>query len=589
MAITEGETLPKKGFVGAKRGEMGRFRSEGADSGGRGVVDVESPEGFRHKAQMTERHTSEQDYDDAPYLGQPYDKTHPNRLRALAALYGVAAPEVATSRILELGCATGENIIPLAAHYPEADIVGIDFSARQIETAKERSTAAGLSNLRFEHLSITDIDGAFGEFDYIISHGIFSWTPEDVRRHAVKVSSQNLSANGLAYMSFNALPGWSSVKSLRDFMRYHGRDADTPEAKVAAAREAYDFLEATTKDSSAPAHQQWLSEINRLKTFSDSHLLHDHLEEDSNPFYFHEVMAVAQEFGLQHICDSDLALQKTPRLTEQQVTLLNGLPDSIARQQYLDILNNRRFRMAILCKATRQVQENLSGDGLRTLYFRLDKDIPENVARASLPLAAPMDISFQGGPIYHVPSSAVLALWFVLGQLRRDEATAEQIIQTVGSKLHQANALSPGQDANALAQELMPLLVQCLFDGVISPMAEKPAKRGHPDHPTPEVMSYARQQVMEFGWFTNCYHQQVTPPPAMAALIKKMDGTRTKSQLYQVLYDYRKAQGHLDRFIAQSTLPPAEARRQYEAQTERDTAAFYADCLRACGMQGILT
>src|SRR5205814_7202869 len=71
-------------------------------------------------------------YDEVPYESHAYFEAHPDRLAVVATLFGMAPPPVATARVLELGCASGGNLIPMALALPEARFVGVDLSARQV-------------------------------------------------------------------------------------------------------------------------------------------------------------------------------------------------------------------------------------------------------------------------------------------------------------------------------------------------------------------------------------------------------------------------------------------------------------------------
>ena len=87
------------------------------------------------------------DYDALPYVSVPYPQTQPARLAGIAGLFGVRAPDATRARVLELGCASGGNIVPLAARFPEARFVGIDLSARQVAEGQARVAALGLGNI----------------------------------------------------------------------------------------------------------------------------------------------------------------------------------------------------------------------------------------------------------------------------------------------------------------------------------------------------------------------------------------------------------------------------------------------------------
>ncbi len=71
-------------------------------------------------------------YDTTPYAGSPYCHTHPSLLAAYGSLYGLSPPNPDDCRVLELGCADGGNLIPIAYDLPDSQFIGIDFSAVQI-------------------------------------------------------------------------------------------------------------------------------------------------------------------------------------------------------------------------------------------------------------------------------------------------------------------------------------------------------------------------------------------------------------------------------------------------------------------------
>jgi SAM-dependent methyltransferase len=158
-------------------------------------------------------------YDELPYDDRPIFRTHPGRMAANARLFGMNPPPVETARVLELGCAAGANIIPLAVFYPGAEFVGIDLGRRQIEDGVRRISGLGLANIELRCESITDLPHDAGSFDYIICHGVYSWVPEPVREAILALCRRHLSPNGVAYVSYNVLPGWRAMQPLRDALR----------------------------------------------------------------------------------------------------------------------------------------------------------------------------------------------------------------------------------------------------------------------------------------------------------------------------------------------------------------------------------
>ncbi|WP_338821638.1 class I SAM-dependent methyltransferase [Bradyrhizobium septentrionale] len=121
-------------------------------------------------------------YDKVYYPGHVYGHTHPNHLAAIATVYGMQPAAVERCRVLELGCGVGGNLLPMAFQYPDSEFIGIDLSGATIERGQRNIAALGLSNIKLLHCDIMDVDAAFGQFDYIIAHGVFHGYPRTCAR-----------------------------------------------------------------------------------------------------------------------------------------------------------------------------------------------------------------------------------------------------------------------------------------------------------------------------------------------------------------------------------------------------------------------
>ncbi|HEV3386835.1 MAG TPA: class I SAM-dependent methyltransferase, partial [Gemmata sp.] len=181
-------------------------------------------------------------YDEVPYECHPYPQTHPSRLATIATLFGLSPPPVDNCRVLELGCAGGGNLIPMAEALPESSFVGVDLSLRQIGDGETIVRNLGLMNISLRHASIADVDESYGMFDYVICHGVFSWVPQSTQRKILDISAKCLTPNGVAYVSYNTYPGWHMRGMIRDMMRYHALRFETPDHRVKQARALLDFL-----------------------------------------------------------------------------------------------------------------------------------------------------------------------------------------------------------------------------------------------------------------------------------------------------------------------------------------------------------
>ncbi len=173
--------------------------------------------------------TDPNSYDEVPYSHQPYPQSHPDRLATLGRLFGLSPSPITHCRVLELGCARGGNLIPMAFHLPNSEFIGVELSARQAEMARKTVQDLNLDNVRVENASILDVDRSWGTFDYIISHGVYSWVPEEVQDRILTISSRNLAPQGIAYISYNTYPGWHMRGMVRDMMLFHANQFPDPE------------------------------------------------------------------------------------------------------------------------------------------------------------------------------------------------------------------------------------------------------------------------------------------------------------------------------------------------------------------------
>ena len=78
-------------------------------------------------------------YEQVPYPSLPYKQSHPDRLATLAHLFGLRPRRVTRSRVIEIGCNAGGNLIPMAATLPGTHFVGVDGSAAAIESPTRSS------------------------------------------------------------------------------------------------------------------------------------------------------------------------------------------------------------------------------------------------------------------------------------------------------------------------------------------------------------------------------------------------------------------------------------------------------------------
>ena len=81
-------------------------------------------------------------------------------LACLARLHGIDAVSPGECNVLELGCASGGNLIPMAARLPNSRFLGIELSPEQAQEGADRVTELGLGNCEIRQANILDVAAA---------------------------------------------------------------------------------------------------------------------------------------------------------------------------------------------------------------------------------------------------------------------------------------------------------------------------------------------------------------------------------------------------------------------------------------------
>ncbi|MDX2223608.1 MAG: class I SAM-dependent methyltransferase [Rhodospirillaceae bacterium] len=96
--------------------------------------------------------------------------------RAVARWMRERFPDFRPRRILDLGAAHGNNTLPLAAAYPEAEVVALDAGAPMMRYGHARAQSMGFANVRFVQGNAEELDDALGRFDWIQTTMVFHET-----------------------------------------------------------------------------------------------------------------------------------------------------------------------------------------------------------------------------------------------------------------------------------------------------------------------------------------------------------------------------------------------------------------------------
>jgi len=467
-------------------------------------------------------------YDEFPYQSVALVETHPERLATVAAIFGMDTADVRTSRILEIGCAGGGNLIPLATILPDATFVGVDYSPRQIAQAEETAKAVGVTNVTFHAKSVTDLTREFGEFDYIICHGVYSWVTDEVKTAILRVASENLAPIGVAYISFNTFPGWHVPGMIREMMMYHVRDMPDPAGKVKAARAFLEFLGENVADKEGHYGKILREEAQQLRPHADSYVLHEHLEDLNHPIYFHEFARRAADHGLKYLGDSRVWAMAAAAQPPLSATLDRVAKDPITREQYYDFLTNRRFRRTLLCHEQAGASGVASIERVKTL----------RASAAVWPTTSPTDfvskvsIDFRAADgLIRLSTTEPLfkAALVILTEAFPRSLGFEELWALTKSKLARSG-VEPGANTDLLAARLL----QGFGANAVELHTFEPPLPVEPSD-TPEALPMARIVAETSQSVPNYRHRQATISEFDRLVIRQLDGTHTRAEIVERL------------------------------------------------------
>jgi SAM-dependent methyltransferase len=302
-------------------------------------------------------------YDKVVYPSVIFSQTHPDRLAAIAALHGLEAPPLATARILEIGGGDGLNLLAMAHGWPDARFLSFDFSREATARGKAMLASSGLRNIRIELGDILDAARDLSaEFDYVIAHGVYSWVPHHVREALMIIIGRVLSPHGIAFVSYNAMPGGGLRATIRSMLLHATAGIIDPEARVAAAR-AFLADYAVSRPNDRPIVAGMRTVAAPMVRKLPSSIFHDELADNFHPQALVDVVAAAQQNGLAFLNDA------SPQM------MADGLPEEdwedarvVAEAQASDNQAMCFFHETLLVRASRSIKRSPDLDRVRQLY-----------------------------------------------------------------------------------------------------------------------------------------------------------------------------------------------------------------------------
>lgn len=469
-----------------------------------------------------------EEYNNAPYQSFPFYQTHPGHLFTLAKLFGLKPKPIEKARVLELGCASGGNLIPMAHHLPQAEFVGIDLADKQIEDGLKEIANLKLNNITLKAQSVLDFDASNGKFDYIICHGVYSWVDDEVRNKILEICKNNLSPQGIAYISYNTLPGWNMVNSVKDLMQWHTQSITDPALKAQQARTVLKFISDGLHEDQSPYAAFLRNEINLLSRHADSYLLHEHLSSYNNPVYFHQFMEQATPHKLSYLSDAILETMFTENLPPVFANELKKITNIIVTGQYMDFIRNQRFRCTLLCHDDQKINRSLKTTDIENFYIQLVGK-PENPALSESDLGEGKEIAFTNGAVtYKIRNKISQLAMLILLENQQKPLHYDVLCEKLMARSHEQDMAKIkhvlNEDLNLMRAALAGLVHIFAYPGSFTThISEKPT-----------ACALAQYQAQKQNWATNRRHQAIKLGPLSQVLLPHLDGKHNGKSLLDI-------------------------------------------------------
>lgn len=474
-------------------------------------------------------------YDNLPYIFESHALTHPDRLATVGTLFGMTPVPIENCRVLELGCASGGNLLPMAYSLPQSQFTGIDLSQVQVEKGQEMTGYLKLKNVSLICKNLMDFDESLGQFDYIIAHGIFSWVPPEVQHKMLDICMRSLSPQGIAYISYNVLPGWNLRQDLRHFLLYHTRKEDQIQPRLRTAIDGLEFIAKQAVSTPEKSYLGYLVEtINSMKDWTDSesdlqYWYHEYLEEFNQPLHIHEVAEMAAQYHLQYMSEADDTMMYYPIDFAPEVNefIHAHAHTLVEREQYLDYLNNRMFRRSLFCHEEVKLLEKPGTEQISRLYANFSLAPTEK--SASLSDETPIHFKVKDGVEISSTDPLEKAILVYLHEQHPRFVPFEDLAQAVRSRLPERGAdIAREKIANVLYINHVRSSKILEFSTWLPELSSFVSER-------PEASLVARLQASLGGIITNLRHDSIRMSEQTRYLVWCLNGSRDHAEILNLL------------------------------------------------------
>ncbi|MFN6051212.1 MAG: methyltransferase regulatory domain-containing protein, partial [Planctomycetia bacterium] len=355
------------------------------------------------------------------------------------------------------------------------------------------------------------------------------------------ICNKTLTPNGIAYISYNVMPGWRMRGMLRDMMIYHVSKFNDRQSKIYQARALLQFLANSVQGDKNPYGIFLQSELELLRAQNDSYLYHDFLEENNEPCYFHQFVSRCEKHGLAYLGDSDPRTMSTRDMPEQAQKHLSQTISLVETEQYMDFIRNRMFRMSLITRKGKQPVYSVNPSCVQNMY--ISSSLTSNEPNLNILATEQASFTCQNGVVMGVGEPLLKAALLVMQKAWPSSVPAMEILEKASAMM----GLKLPTDAQALGQLVFQLGQMMVTAYTSMPIGSvdittRPITGIHEISSKPKVFGFIAHQAATLGAVTNIRHQIIRVGDFEKAIINYLDGTKDQEFIVKALLELVKNQ-----------------------------------------------
>lgn len=286
----------------------------------------------------------------------------------------------------ELHCGRATTAALLAAANPLGDFHGIDARDALVEDGQALAVDGGVRNLTLHRAAPEEaLDLSLPAFDYVVVSGVYSWVPMRERALVLAFLRKFLKPGGIAYLTYNARPGWNRLDLFRRLYRDATRGLEAePHRRLALTRGLYAQLEKAGSPAIRTSGTTAAS-LADLERIPPEALAADYANDFAEPLYVSEVIADLSAIDC-HLAGPAHMAETVPVLIAHEPfrSALGAAANQIAQELVKDVLLDTRLRRDVFVRGGRRISADNREMMMNGLAFALERPAEDIVYSAKL-------------------------------------------------------------------------------------------------------------------------------------------------------------------------------------------------------------